>query len=229
MMCQSDYLSNILVDTGSSLNVIPKTTLARLAHKGTPMKFNDIIVRAFDGSRKSVIGEVDLPMTIGPHTFQITFQVMDVPAAYSCLLGRPWIHEAGAVTSTLHQKLKFTVNGKLVTIIGEQALLISHLSSFSFITANDVEGTHLPEHPLEDESTSKNRSSISSYKEAARIVKEGNAEGWGQVIKPVINETKAGLGFTPVLSKEKQKDETLRPIKEVFNSGGVPKSCSPRG
>src|ERR1051325_3749090 len=114
MMCQSDYLSNILVDTGSSLNVMPKTTLARLAYKGTPMKFNDIMVRAFDGSRKSVIGEVDLPMTIGPHTFQITFQVMDVPAAYSCLLGRPWIYEAGAVTSTLHQKLKFTVNGKLV-------------------------------------------------------------------------------------------------------------------
>src|ERR1044072_1389025 len=99
MICQSDSLSNVLVDTGSSLNVMPKTTLARLAYKGTPMKFNDIVVRAFDGSRKSVIGEVDLPMTIGPQTFQITFQVMDVPSAYSCLLGRPWIHEAGAVTS----------------------------------------------------------------------------------------------------------------------------------
>src|ERR1051325_5447708 len=102
MNYQSDSLSNVLVDTGSSLNVMPKTTLARLAYKGTPMKFNDIIVRAFDGSRKAVIGEVDLPMTIGPHTFQITFQVMDVPAAYSCLLEQPWIHEAGAVTSTLH-------------------------------------------------------------------------------------------------------------------------------
>src|ERR1044072_7580517 len=146
--------------------------------------------------------------------------VMDVPAAYSCLLGRPWIHEAGAVTSTLHQKLKFTVNGKLVTIFGEQALLISHLSSFSFITANDVEGTHLPEHPLEDESTSKSRSSISSYKEAAQIVKNGNAEGWGQVFKTVKNETKAELGFAPVFSKDKQKDEALCPIKEVFHSGG---------
>src|ERR1043165_10157029 len=102
---------------------------------------------------------------------------MDVPAAYSCLLARPWIHEAGAVTSTLHQKLKFTVNGKLVTIIGEQALLINHLSSFSFITANDVEGTHLPGHPLEDKSASKSRSSISSYKEAAQVVKDGNAAG----------------------------------------------------
>ena len=105
------------------------------------MKFSGMVVKAFDGSRKSVIGEVDLPMTIGPHTFQITFQVMDVQAAYSCLLGRPWIHEAGAVTSTLHRKLKFITNGKLVTISGEQALLVSHLSSFSYISVDEVEGT----------------------------------------------------------------------------------------
>jgi hypothetical protein len=159
-------------------------------------------------------------MTIGPHTFQITFQVMDVPAAYSCLLGRPWIHEAGAVTSTLHQKLKFTANGKLVTIIGEQALLVSHLSSFSFITANDVEGTQFQGLSLEDESTKKNRSSISSYKEATQIVKNGNAAGWGQVINPINNETKTGLGFAPVLPKANKRDETFHPIKEVFHSGG---------
>ena len=71
------------------------------------MRPSGVIVKAFDGSRKTVIGEVDLPIVIGPHTFQITFQVMDIRAAYSFLLGRPWIHDAGAVTSTLHQRLKF--------------------------------------------------------------------------------------------------------------------------
>ena len=69
------------------------------------MRASEVIVKAFDGSKKAVIGEVDLLVTIGPYTFQITFQVMDIQAVYSCLLGRPWIHEAGAVTSTLHQKL----------------------------------------------------------------------------------------------------------------------------
>lgn len=46
-------------------------------------------------------------MTIGPHNFQVIFQLMDIQVAYSCLLGRPWIHEAWVVTSTLHQKLKY--------------------------------------------------------------------------------------------------------------------------
>jgi hypothetical protein len=97
------------------------------------------LVKAFDGSRKDVLGEVDLPITIGPETFQITFQVMDINASYSCLLGRPWIHDAGAVTSTLHQKLKFVRNGKLVTVHGEEAYLVSQVSSFSCVEAGSAE------------------------------------------------------------------------------------------
>ena len=220
MNCQTDSLSNVLVDTGSSLNVMPKTTLARLSYQGMPMKSSGVVVKAFDGSRKSVIGEVNLPMTIGPHTFQVTFQVMDVQAAYSCLLGRPWIHEAGAVTSTLHQKLKFITNGKLVTISGEQALLVIHLSSFSYISADDVEGTQFQGLSLENKSTKKDRAFISSYKDAVQIVKDGTTTGWGQVVTPVNNETRTGLGFSPVLSKFPKKDETLRTLKEVFHNGG---------
>ena len=66
---------------------------------------------------------------------------MDIQPAYRCLLGRPWIHEAGAVTSTLHPKLKFVKNGKLVIVGGEKALLVSHLSSFSYVEVEDEVGT----------------------------------------------------------------------------------------
>ena len=102
-------------------------------YQGTLMHHSGIIVKAFDGSRKYFIGEVDLPIHIGLHLFQITFQVMDIVPTYSFLLGRPWIHEARAVTPTLHQKLKFVREGKLVIMKNEQTLLISHLSSFSII------------------------------------------------------------------------------------------------
>ena len=84
---------------------------------------------------------MDLLVKIGLSDFQFTFQVMDIHPAYSCLLGRPWIHEAGAVTSTLHQKLKFVKNGKLVIVVGEKVLLVSHLSSFSYVEADEEVGT----------------------------------------------------------------------------------------
>ena len=42
------------------------------------------------------------------------------------------------MTSTLHQKLKFVSHGKLIIMNGEYALLVSHLSVFSYIGGGDV-------------------------------------------------------------------------------------------
>ena len=151
------------------------------------MRRSTFLVKAFDGSRKSVLGEVDLPMTIGPETFLITFQVMDIDASYSCLLGRQWIHEAGAVTSTLHQKLKFVRNGKLVTVHGEEAYLVSQLSSFSCIEAGSAEGTAFQGLTVEG---------TEPKKDAQKAVQEGQAAGWGQLIQLLENKRKEGLGFS---------------------------------
>ena len=73
MNCKNDLLSNVLIDKGSALNVISRSTLMKLKYQGTPMCPSGIIVKAFDGSRKSVIGEVDFPIHIGLHLFLITF------------------------------------------------------------------------------------------------------------------------------------------------------------
>ncbi|XP_050914650.1 uncharacterized protein LOC127129531 [Lathyrus oleraceus] len=131
--CVDTVLSRVLVDTGSSLNVLPKNSLSKLTIEGLLMKPNSLIVRAFDGSRRTMIGEVDLPMKIGPHIFFIIFYVIDIYPAYSCLLGRPWIHSVGAVTLTLHQRLKFMIDNKLVVVKGEEDIVVSHLESFKYV------------------------------------------------------------------------------------------------
>ena len=69
MNCKDDTLYNMLIDTGSSLNVLPKSTLSKMSYQGAPMRYSGVIVKAFDGSRKAVIGEVDLPVKIGPSDF----------------------------------------------------------------------------------------------------------------------------------------------------------------
>lgn len=89
MRCREDSLSNVLVDTCSSLNVMPKSTLSKLAYQVAPMKNRDVVVKGCDGSNRTVIGEIDLPMMIGPQVSQVTFQVMDIYPDYNCLLGRP--------------------------------------------------------------------------------------------------------------------------------------------
>lgn len=105
-----------------------KSTISKLTYQGAPMRFSGVIVKAFDGSRKTIIGEVDFPVKIGSCLFQIMFKVMDIHPAYSFLLGRPWIREVGALTPTLHRKLNFVKNGKLVIMGVEQTMLVSRLS-----------------------------------------------------------------------------------------------------
>ena len=77
------------------------------------------------------------PIKFGTQTFDSTFYVMDIHPSYSCLLGQPWIHNTAAVTSTLHQMLKYPVKGKIITVHGEEEYMISHLNSFRYV---EVEG-----------------------------------------------------------------------------------------
>ena len=133
--CLDHVIAHVLIDNGSSLNVMPKATLGKLPCEGIHMKPSALIVRAFDGSKREVMGEVELPIQIGPCVFQVTFQVMDILPAYSCLLGHPWIHSTGVIPSTLHQKLKYVMGDKLVIVSGEKDILVSEPSSSHYIEA----------------------------------------------------------------------------------------------
>ena len=79
-------LPKVLIDNGSSLNVIPLSTLMRLPVDRSYMKHSKTIVRAFDGTRREVTGEIEIEMEIGPCTFNVEFQIMDISLSYNCLL-----------------------------------------------------------------------------------------------------------------------------------------------
>ena len=44
------------------------------------------------------------------------FQILKIPVSFNLLLGRPWIHSAGAIPSSLHLKVKFIHDGQVITI-----------------------------------------------------------------------------------------------------------------
>ena len=75
-------------------------------------------------------------MQIGPCTFNIEFQVMDISPSYNFLLGRPWIHIARAVPSTLHQKIKFITEGKLVCIATEGDMIVATSLATPYVEAD---------------------------------------------------------------------------------------------
>jgi len=48
--CMDYMLARVLIDNGSSLNVMPKTTLDKISCEGAYLRLSSMVVRAFDGS-----------------------------------------------------------------------------------------------------------------------------------------------------------------------------------
>ena len=53
------------------------------------------------------MGTITAHVMIGPVRYSVLFQVLRIRSSFNLLLGRPWIHEAGAIPLSLHQKVKF--------------------------------------------------------------------------------------------------------------------------
>ncbi|PKI41475.1 hypothetical protein CRG98_038122 [Punica granatum] len=118
--CNNHVVGQVMIDNGSALNICPVSTLKQMNVDMSRIRASKTTAQAFDGFRREVNGEIDLLIDMGPCSFSVTFQILEIPNAFSLLLGRPWIHAAGVVPSSLHQKLKFFVEGKLITVNGEE-------------------------------------------------------------------------------------------------------------
>ncbi|XP_040934524.1 uncharacterized protein [Gossypium hirsutum] len=135
--CKGYTLPSVLVDNGSALNVLPLSTLNRLPIDDSHMKTCQNVVRAFDGTERRVMGRIDIHLEIGPNIYEVDFLVIDIKPSYNYLLGRPWIHSAGAVPSSLHQKLKLVTDRRLVTVNVEEDIIAVVTNKVPYVETNE--------------------------------------------------------------------------------------------
>ena len=113
-------MKRLTVDGGSAVEVMYPDL-----HKGLNLKQEDLTpysspLMSFD--RKLVIpkGMIRLPIQTGPQIVEVNFIVVDTYSPYTAIVGRPWLHTLGAVTSSLHQKVKFPSRDQVLEIRGCQ-------------------------------------------------------------------------------------------------------------
>ena len=92
------------------------------------------------------MGTLTAHIMIRPVRYSVLVQVLRIQSSFNILLGRPWIHEAGAIPSFLHQKVKFIHEGRIITIQSDRDIIASsepvlhishseddlHLTGFTF-------------------------------------------------------------------------------------------------
>src|SRR3989440_3850302 len=111
---------NVMVDDGSALNVCPLKLLSKFKIEKAELEPPDALIRAYDNTKRSVEVTFQAKVKEGPIKRVVTVTVLNIPATFAVLLGRPWFHPLGRVSSTLHRKMKFPFNNKIVTICAQE-------------------------------------------------------------------------------------------------------------
>ncbi|CAA7022329.1 unnamed protein product [Microthlaspi erraticum] len=100
-------VAKVLIDTGSTVNLIFLETLDRMGVEQESIKPTSRPLTGFTAEYTYSCGTVRLPVYVGGISKLLKFIVMDKPAIYNAILGTPWLHEMKAVVSTFHQCVKF--------------------------------------------------------------------------------------------------------------------------
>ncbi|XP_070005025.1 uncharacterized protein [Nicotiana sylvestris] len=72
--CKDSVVTRVLVDSRSSANIFPLSSLNKLKVDDERIHKNNICVRDFDGGGKDSVGDIVLELTIGPIKFTMEFQ-----------------------------------------------------------------------------------------------------------------------------------------------------------
>ena len=115
-------VKRVMVDQGSTAEIMYPDIFKGLNLKSEDLTpYNSPLV-SFEGKIIIPKGQVRLPVQTGSEIVEVDFIVVDAYSPYTAIVARPWLHTLGAVSSTLHQKIKYPSGGKIEEILGDQTM-----------------------------------------------------------------------------------------------------------
>ena len=111
MQIANMIVKRVLVDTGSSVNILYKSSLERMGLSSKDLEPCNQTIYGFSGEGMTPSRMIRLPITAGTlplsRTVLANFIVVDCPSAYNVVIGRPILVELRAVVSIHHLMIKF--------------------------------------------------------------------------------------------------------------------------
>ena len=111
-----------MIDQGSAAEIMYLDLFKGLGLKPEDLSTYSSPLVSFEGKMVVPKGQIKLPVQIGSDVVEVDFIVVDAFSPYTAIMGRPWLHSLGAVSSTLHQKVKYPSGGQVLEIVGSQSL-----------------------------------------------------------------------------------------------------------
>ena len=109
-------VKRVLVDSGSAVEIMYPDLYKGLNLKSEDLAAYDSPLLSFEGRIVTPKGQIRLPIQTGSEVVEVNFIVVDAYSPYTAIVARPWIHALEAVSSTLHQKVKYPSRGQVEEI-----------------------------------------------------------------------------------------------------------------
>ena len=104
-------VKRMLVGQGSAMEVMYPNLYERLKLKPEDLTAYNSPLVSFEGKTVTPKGMIRLPIQTDSDVVEMDFIVVDAYSPYTTIVARPWLHALGAVSSTLHQKVKYPSKG----------------------------------------------------------------------------------------------------------------------
>ena len=111
-----------MIDQGSAAEIMYPDLFKGLGLKPKDLTTYSSHLVSFEGKMVVPKGQIRLPMQTGSDVVEVDFIVVDVFSPYTAIMGKPWLHSLGAVSSTFHQKVKYPSGGQVLEIVGSQSM-----------------------------------------------------------------------------------------------------------
>ena len=115
-------VKRVLMDQGSGAEIMYPDLYNGLKLKPEDLVSYDSPLLEFDGKTIIPKGLIKLHVQAGSKVVEVNFIVVDAYSPYTAILARPWLHAMGAVSSTLHLKVKYPFRDQVGELIGSQAM-----------------------------------------------------------------------------------------------------------
>ncbi|KAL4644302.1 hypothetical protein ACB092_02G155500 [Castanea dentata] len=118
-----DYdVKRVMVDQGSGADIMYPDLFRGLKLKLEDLTAYDSPLISFKGKAVVPKGQIRLPVQSSPEVVNVDFIVVDAYSPYTAIVARPWLHALGAVSSTLHVKVKFHSGDQVVELLRSQSV-----------------------------------------------------------------------------------------------------------
>ncbi|KAG7600736.1 Ribonuclease H-like superfamily [Arabidopsis suecica] len=125
-------VSRVLIDTGSSVDLIFLDTLTRMGISKHDVKRPPSPLVSFSSETSMSLGTIVLPVSARGIVKMTEFTVFDRSTAYNVILSTPRIYEMKAVPSTYHQCIKFPTGTGVEQILDSQRAARMNRKTFAW-------------------------------------------------------------------------------------------------